>query len=402
MKHCKCNGCTMNDCKCCYNKNIRPYTSLEFIEIIPGSLCKLKCDNCNNILTKDLHSVFTKFINCDYCSLSNPVKLLVSIAKRCVPDLQLYYRPDQLKRYRFDMFSESKGLFIEIMNQHHRYHRFTNDINKFNFIKNNGYRIIYCSKMDSIDPDIKSKLNKAIKSKEPIIFINSDCHSEYNVIKNQLNLPTISDAFTGDFRADLPNKSSEYKSPEYINKTFGRYLNLMGLTVTDYVKKGNGKNCPGNYCKKTGSTQFPLDNTNEFICNTCGYKFYARIMYMYNNLKGCPLCENSHNEKNLYKILKSIDNNVLKEVPLNVKSEEKSMQQRVDFYLPKYNVYIELNDNSHKNDYGISRDTTKFNELKKNNARIIYIWFTAIYQEHFVKTLENIIKNSTKLITKVN
>lgn len=123
---------------------------------------------------------------------------------------------------------------------------------------------------------------------------------------------------------------------------------------------------------------------------------------MYNNLKGCPLCENSHNEKNLYKILKSFDNNVLKEVPLNVKSEGKSMQQRVDFYLPKYNVYIELNDNSHKNDYGISRDTTKFNELKKNNARIIYIWFTAIYQEHFVKTLENIIKNSTKLITKVN
>ena len=60
---------------------------------------------------------------------------------------------------------------------------------------------------------------------------------------------------------------SEYKSPEYINKTFGRYLNLMGLTVTDYVKKGNGTNCPGNYCKKTGSTQFPLDNTNEFICN---------------------------------------------------------------------------------------------------------------------------------------
>ena len=59
------------------------------------------------------------------------------------------------------------------------------------------------------------------------------------------------------------------------------------------------------------------------------------------------------------------------------------MQQRVDFYLPKYNIAIELNDRSHKNDYGRTRDLFKQETLTKLKIPVLVLWFKDIYKPGF-------------------
>lgn len=382
--YCNCPACSTNKCcSTCYNVNISKFTNLKLLDNIGNVECKV----CGYKFLADPHDLFTRFPLCKYCSSSKPVKYLFELIKTINKGytLHFFHRFNDFKKYRFDIYIEETNTLVDIMNQHHRYHRFTNDINKFKYVKNNGIKIVYLCKKDALDKGIKVKLQNAFKSKDRFIFINRPYHSEYNTILKVLNEP-LTDLKTVNKKTN-PCDTSDYNW----------FFNLVGLKPI--VNKPNTTvilptSIPLDYKNKYGSLQISLPNTTKFECVDCGYTFFAKRSYLMNNLKGCPLCENSHNEKYLYKILKQLDPNVLKEVPVQTRNK---MQQRVDFFLPKYNLVVELNDSSHINDYGKTRDKHKLKVIEKSGLNIIYIWFSDIYTPDFITKFTKCIANGTQV-----
>ena len=92
----------------------------------------------------------------------------------------------------------------------------------------------------------------------------------------------------------------------------------------------------------------------------------------------CPCCRQSSLEAEISSFLKS--NNI-------DFTPQKHFSwlglQTLDFYLPKYNIAIELNDRSHKNDYGRTRDLFKQETLTKLKIPVLMLWFKDIYKPGF-------------------
>lgn len=355
-----------------YNTEYSQYTNLVVMSI-DNDVSTMRCKTCGYVFKSTVQNIYN-YIRCPLCEMSMPMKcihyFITSVFKnkfnyfykfKDIVYIDYYNEYTNMNKYTFDYIDLKKKLSINVLNQHHRYHRFKNDIVKHLFLVNNGFKIIYLCKNDILDRKFRLKLIQCKNNSEQIQFINSEYHSEYNTIKKLMNInPTIEHRIPMD--SLFIQRFLTVSNLEIISTPDCNYSN-HGL---DTVKYGSSQNC--------------FKGSIHFRCKTCKYAFYARLGYIINNVKGCPLCENSPNERRLYNVLISIDPDTKKEVPIQTKND---MQQRVDFYLPKYNIAIELNDRSHKNDYGRTRDLFKQETLTKLKIPVLVLWFKDIYKPGF-------------------
>ena len=137
--------------------------------------------------------------------------------------------------------------------------------------------------------------------------------------------------------------------------------------------------------------------------------------------QGCWKCNQSHLEKSIEDIL--IENSI--EFIPQYHNFDIIGYKSVDFFLPKYNVVIECQGEQHfiENEFfggkdslkeTIRGDTTKYDELKQNGIKAIYVLnkkfkqyslndqFCGIYNTNRVFTIEEINENSTNFISELS
>lgn len=137
--------------------------------------------------------------------------------------------------------------------------------------------------------------------------------------------------------------------------------------------------------------------------------------------QGCWKCNQSHLEKSIEDIL--IENSI--EFIPQYHNFDIIGYKSVDFFLPKYNVVIECQGEQHfiENEFfggkdtlneTVRRDVAKFNELKQNGIKAIYVLnkkfkqyslndqFCGIYNTNRVFTIEEINENSTNFISELS
>lgn len=131
----------------------------------------------------------------------------------------------------------------------------------------------------------------------------------------------------------------------------------------------------------------------EIICSKHG-SFWVTPDSFINRKSGCPICNNSHLEDELSRFL---NKNNIKYIP------QRSFKwlgiQRLDFYLPDYNVAIECQGIQHFKitnytysssrtpeetfDYNVSNDIKKYERCKENGLTLLYFTYPVNFKKDY-------------------
>lgn len=112
-------------------------------------------------------------------------------------------------------------------------------------------------------------------------------------------------------------------------------------------------------------TEYISDSTKVLIDFNCGHKSHWITPNDYKNGKRCPKCKNK-GEAELHKLLIDMGYKVETEKGFNDLKDKSKL--RYDFYIPKYNLLIELDGDHHRNK--VIYETNNMTELEKYLAGI--------------------------------
>ena len=199
-----------------------------------------------------------------------------------------------------------------------------------------------------------------------------------------------------------PEHGEFWKSPKNILKykcykcSYEERGKKFLLTTDEFINRAKSKH--GNKYDYSESIYYGTKKPIAIICDIHGKFFQTPNDHL--NGKGCPLCNESHLERNV-KLLLDEHN-----IPYIYQFREKWLgKQSIDFFIPSYNIAIECQGKQHFGfggwikDFNFEKlyalDYKKYNILKEHNIKPIYIT-----NKEFLKFINNIeIYNEDNLIT---
>lgn len=226
----------------------------------------------------------------------------------------------------------------------------------------------------------------------------------HNELKYEFDETTFVDSHT-PMRVICPKHGEFWKSPRNILKydcwecSYEKrgYKNL--LTTKEFIEKA--KKIHGNKYDYSESIYGGTKNPIKIICPKHGEFYQTPNDHL--NGKGCPMCNESHLEKTVKKILG--ENNI--EYIYQYKTKWLG-KQSIDFFLPQYNIAIECQGKQHfglggwSNNFDFNKlyelDSKKYHLIIENGLKIIYVSDEKyinndkeIYKENLITT-KNLLK----------
>lgn len=233
---------------------------------------------------------------------------------------------------------------------------------------------------------------------EEFIKKYKEIHGE---IKYEFNKSTFIDSHT-PMKIICPKHGEFWKSPKNILKydcwkcSYEKRSNKNLLTTEEFINRA--KKIHGDKYNYSESIYNGTKTPIKIICPKHGEFMQTPNDHL--SGKGCQLCNESHLEKAVKKILE--ENNIEFIYQYKIKWLGK---QSIDFFLPQYNIAIECQGKQHfgfggwTNDFDFDKlyelDCKKYNLITEHNIKIIYV-----SEKKYINTNKEIYKE--KIITTKN
>lgn len=228
--------------------------------------------------------------------------------------------------------------------------------------------------------------------KANFIFNNKFDYSKVNYINNKTKVEIIC-PIHGSFETtphshlrskygckkcsfEARSKNNAKGKEDFIKDAIKIHLNKYDYSLVDYVNNRTEVNI---VCPEHGS-------------------FY-QLPYVHLRGCGCPICAESHGEKEIKKILNEFEIEYITQYEISIdKSINPSGIAKIDFYLPKFNTFIEYNGKQHYQkccwtgrtfEKQMERDNAVREYCKNNNIKLIEIKYnesiTKILTDHIIE-----------------
>lgn len=183
-------------------------------------------------------------------------------------------------------------------------------------------------------------------------------------------------------------------------------INSRKLNTEEFIKKANSIHNHKYIYDKTVYNK----NGDEVVITCLEHGDFSQKPHKHLQGHGCPICGAKYNisELSLLDKLKNTFNDVIYQQPLSSLIGKKTLQ-RLDFFIPQYNIGIEFHGRQHfepvevfggEKEFNeiLKRDLNKFNLCKNNGIKIKYIskcikndYFEKVYNdfEELIKDIKN-------------
>ena len=255
-------------------------------------------------------------------------------------------------------------------------------------------------KADKLSKDRSKSLEQFVEEAN-LVHNNKYNYSKFNY-KNSKTKGIIICSIHGEFEQDPPNHLAGKGCPECGKLKISQKLTMSNKDFINHCQKLNPE-YDYSITEYTG-----MANKIKYVCPFHGIIEQNAHDHYYNEV-GCPKCNKSHGEKFIEQFLVENKIEYTDQYSIEIDSTiNSSGHAKVDFYLPKYNTFIEYNGIQHYESvkhfgggkifqHQQKRDLALVDYCVKNSIQLIIIPYTIKTQEQIYSFLENCIdalKNS--------
>ena len=357
-----------------------------------------------------VHGVFEQIIRnhlrgdgCIRCRLEKPRKTqftkeqFLEYVEKTHDDLEKYDFSNLPEQFDLPYYAKPVTFICK------KHGEFTIKYNKFL----NGEDCPYCTGKKKTDEQYRELLSKLHPELDFSLANFSECDSSYKITvicpKHGVKHPRIYHLLNGE------GGCNECR--------YGKIKEKEKLPFSTFI--GNAHKVHGEKYDLSKVVYVNSHTKVEIVCPKHG-SFWTTPTSFVSRKSGCPICNNSHLEDELSRFL---NENNIKSIPQ--KSFKWLGLQRLDFYLPEYNVGIECQGIQHFKvtnyvyskpltneeyfEYNVSNDIKKYERCKENGLTLLYFTYPVNFKKEYYDNVTygsiyhrgNVFFNKEKLLNKI-